>query len=72
MTRLKNNVFNWISGVGSDDGFEPDVEVLESTDAPAGSHEKLSVLAKRAEMGLPLWHPRDRRKAYVGGDPLDD
>jgi hypothetical protein len=26
-----------------------------------GSAEKLDVLAERLRMGLPLWHPRDRR-----------
>lgn len=71
MDSFKKNVFDWINGVGSDDGFEPDIEVPESTDAPAGSNEKLCVMAKRAELGLPLWHPQDSRRAYVEDDPLD-
>ncbi len=44
--------------------FEP-VEVNEEayncTAALPGSEEKISELASRAEDGLPLWHPRDRR-----------
>lgn len=44
--------------------FEP-AEVHEeeyvSTAALPGSNEKISTLAERAEEGLPLWHPRDRR-----------
>lgn len=44
--------------------FEP--EELESRDfdatqATPGSKEKLAVLAERVRMGLPLWHPSDRR-----------
>jgi len=30
------------------------------TDAPVGSAEKIAVLARRAELGQPLWHPADR------------
>ena len=30
------------------------------TDAPVGSSEKIAVLARRAELGQPLWHPADR------------
>ena len=44
--------------------FEPEsVQVLEyeCTDALPGSREKLDVLSKRIQSGLPLWHPEDRR-----------
>jgi hypothetical protein len=34
-----------------------------ATDALPGTHEKVAVLAQRVALGLPLWHPRDR-KAY--------
>ena len=44
--------------------FEPN-DVCEneydSTGALPGSPEKIKELAERAEEGLPLWHPRDRR-----------
>ena len=33
---------------------------FESTDAPAGSEEKIEILRKRLELGLPLWHEEDR------------
>jgi hypothetical protein len=34
---------------------------FDSTEAMPGSREKIAVLARRLEKGLPLWHPRDRR-----------
>lgn len=34
---------------------------FDSTEAMPGTQEKIAVLAKRLERGLPLWHPRDRR-----------
>ena len=33
---------------------------FDSTDAPAGSPEKIEILRKRLELGLPLWHEEDR------------
>jgi hypothetical protein len=44
--------------------FEPkDVEgqQFDSTEAMPGTREKVAILAERAESGLPLWHPADRR-----------
>ncbi len=44
--------------------FEPDVadaDEFEATDALPGTDEKIKILARRAESGLPLWHPKDRR-----------
>jgi len=44
--------------------FEPknvETESFDSTGALPGSPEKLDILAKRLETGLPLWHPEDRR-----------
>jgi len=32
-----------------------------ATEALPGTIEKLSVLAKRLQLGLPLWHPDDRK-----------
>ena len=43
--------------------FEPsevDPQRFDATDAIPGSHNKLDMLAERAEHGLPLWHPADR------------
>ena len=45
--------------------YEPETKVeaseFDSTQALPGTDEKLGVLAARLEMGLPLWHPSDRR-----------
>ena len=44
--------------------FEPtstEDEEYESTKALPGSTEKLDILAQRVQLGLPLWHPEDRR-----------
>ena len=43
--------------------FEPpDVEYsnFEAANAMPGTREKLSMLAERAQRGLPLWHVNDR------------
>ena len=55
------NVFEAILECGHDEDFVP-VESAEfrATEAPAGSENKLAVLARRVELGLPLWHPEDR------------
>lgn len=55
------NVFEAIVEFGHDEDFAP-VETTDfvPTEAPAGSNEKLDVLARRIAMGLPLWHPEDR------------
>ncbi len=44
--------------------FEPEdvsENQYDSTGALPGSPEKIKELAGRAEIGLPLWHPGDRR-----------
>ncbi|MFV1964016.1 MAG: hypothetical protein ACC628_01240 [Pirellulaceae bacterium] len=44
--------------------FEPDnmeSGKFDSTEALPGTDEKLAILARRIQSGLPLWHPRDRR-----------
>jgi hypothetical protein len=33
---------------------------FDATDAPAGSPEKIEILRRRIENGLPLWHEEDR------------
>lgn len=41
--------------------FHPRVDSnFTATDAPAGSCEKIDILARRLEAGYPLWHPHDR------------
>jgi len=43
--------------------FEPpevDHSRFEAADAMPGTREKLEILARRVEMGLPLWHIHDR------------
>lgn len=44
--------------------FEPDDtddDNYEATHAMPGTGEKLEVMARRVQLGLPLWHPCDRR-----------
>ncbi|MHB1033339.1 MAG: hypothetical protein ACYC35_05500 [Pirellulales bacterium] len=61
-----SNVFEAILKFGHDEDFNPiESEEFHPTDAPAGSREKLDELARRVQMGLPLWHPEDRAD-YTG------
>ena len=44
--------------------YEPDSgeEInFDATQALPGTEEKLMILAKRVQQGLPLWHPSDRQ-----------
>ena len=60
MERCKN-VFEAILKYGHDEDFAPFAgRDFTPTDAPAGSKEKIEILARRIEMGMPLWHPEDR------------
>jgi len=55
------NVFEAILENGHDEDFVPNVtDEFEPTDAPAGSAEKIEILAQRVMRGEPLWHPEDR------------
>ena len=55
------NVFEAILESGHDEDFIPrETEDFSPTDAPAGSREKLSVMAERVRRGEPLWHSDDR------------
>jgi hypothetical protein len=55
------NVFDAIMECGHDEDFVPEEnDLFESTEAPAGSRQKIEVLAERVRRGLPLWHPSDR------------
>jgi hypothetical protein len=55
------NVFDTILEFGHDEDFVPvENDEFRPTSAPAGSVEKLEILARRVQMGQPLWHPEDR------------
>ena len=55
------NVFEAISTFGHDEDFAPlETDDFSATEAPAGSTEKLDILAERIRQGLPLWHQEDR------------
>ena len=59
--RQTKNVFEAILKFGHDEDFSPmATEEFASTDAPAGSREKIDILAERIAQGLPLWHEEDR------------
>jgi hypothetical protein len=60
MSQVKN-VFEAILKYGHDEDFAPTQgDDFEATEMPAGSSEKLDVLAERIRRGEPLWHPEDR------------
>lgn len=55
------NVFDAILKHGHDEDFVPRVDPsFQPTTAPAGSAEKLEILAERVRQGHPLWHDEDR------------
>lgn len=56
------NVFEAILKYGHDEDFVPRAhdEEFSPTGAPAGSPEKLEILAERVRQGFPLWHESDR------------
>ena len=59
MARIRN-VFEIIELYGHDENFGPRVcEEFTPTTAPAGSRQKIDVLAERIQRGMPLWHPED-------------
>jgi hypothetical protein len=58
---MMRNVFETILEIGHDEDFAPvETDQFVPTEAPAGSPEKLEVLAQRLREGLPLWHRNDR------------
>ncbi|MDZ4821807.1 MAG: hypothetical protein SGJ20_22830 [Planctomycetota bacterium] len=60
--RQVRNVFETILKYGHDEDFAPVAgDDFVATDAPAGSKEKIDILAQRIAMGMPLWHLDDRR-----------
>lgn len=56
-----DNVFEAILKYGHDEDFVPNGgRDFSSTDAPAGSVDKIEVLRARVKLGQPLWHGEDR------------
>jgi hypothetical protein len=61
MEQRCKNVFEAILKYGHDEDWLPNFKAsFDATDAPAGSPEKIEILRKRLELGLPLWHGDDR------------
>ena len=73
MARIRN-VFEIIELYGHDENFEPQctTEFIPTT-APAGSKQKIDILAERIQRGMPLWHPEDSTEssALVGAGADD-
>jgi hypothetical protein len=66
MTRIRN-VFEIIELYGHDENFEPvTTSEFVPTHAPAGSREKIDILAERIQRGMPLWHPEDSTDVPTG------
>ena len=66
MTRIRN-VFEIIELYGHDENFEPvKTDDFVPTAAPAGSRQKIDILAERIQRGMPLWHPEDSTDMPVG------
>ncbi len=59
--REARNVFETILRDGHDEDFRTQVdEDFNRTDAPAGSADKIRILAERVKSGYPVWHDDDR------------
>ena len=72
MARIRN-VFEIIELYGHDENFEPQTtNDFVPTAAPAGSRQKIDVLAERIQRGLPLWHPEDSNDATTGFDDVEE
>lgn len=57
-----NSVLDAIKmGVWDYEPEDTDTEEYDPTKALPGTDEKLGILARRVQEGLPLWHPNDRR-----------
>ena len=55
------NVFEAILKYGHDEDFNTvEGDDFTPTEAPAGSDEKIRILAERVRRGEPLWHDSDR------------
>lgn len=66
MARIRN-VFEIIELYGHDEHFEPQTTPeFVPTHAPAGSKQKIDILAERIQRGMPLWHPEDTTDSTAG------
>ena len=66
MPRIRN-VFEIIELYGHDENFEPQLQPeFVPTNEPAGSKQKIDILAERIQRGMPLWHPEDSTDATAG------
>lgn len=55
------NVFDAIVRDGHEENFVPmEDDSFVPTDLAAGSRDKIELLRRRVEMGVPLWHELDR------------
>ena len=67
-TAVPNSVLDAIKlGIWDFEPEETENVEYDATKALPGTNEKLSVLARRIQEGLPLWHPQDRL-AYNDSD----
>ena len=61
MPQQVRNVFEAIVKYGHDEDFETEIlGEFDGTQAPAGSREKLEIMAARVAKGQPIWHDEDR------------
>ena len=59
--KKSRNVFEAILNNGHDENFSPEVsDEFSATNAPAGSEDKIEIMRRRIESGVPLWHGHDR------------
>ena len=66
MARIRN-VFEIIELYGHDENFEPQTTPeFVPPRAPAGSKQKIDILAERIQRGMPLWHPEDSTDSSTG------
>ena len=58
--RRYRNVFQAIAHEGCEERFVPvETDEFEPTDLAVGSREKIDLLRRRVEMGVPMWHDAD-------------
>jgi hypothetical protein len=59
--KKSRNVFEAILNNGHDENFSPEEsDEFSATNAPAGSEDKIEIMRRRMESGVPLWHGHDR------------
>jgi hypothetical protein len=59
--KKSRNVFEAILNNGHDENFSPEEsDEFIATNAPAGSEDKIEIMRRRIESGVPLWHGHDR------------